>query len=148
MKRVEFFFLLSTLICTISCGDNNNGNLDDYYHPYAFCEGLFPNLPIGRELILVFNGDTLYNQTVEVVTRGVAKPQGVFTFNNVIKGEVKTVLTVDLIEGDQIIEPEDPDIIMVGNTKLLFEGVYSTKSRSIRYSGYIAPRLLLLELKE
>jgi hypothetical protein len=57
----------------------------------------------------------------------------------VINSEVKTVLTVDLIES------ENPDN---GVIRLLFDGVYETKSRSIKYSGFIESLLMLLKLEE
>jgi hypothetical protein len=149
MKRTKLYFLLGALLFIFSCGDNNGGDPDKYIH-HGFYEGIFPELSIERELILVYNGDTLTNKTVDVVAIGIAKPQGIFTFENVITGETKTVLTVDLIESE---EPDnndnsDPNIIIIHTPRLLFEGVYSTKSRSIKYAGFLEPKLLYLDLKE
>jgi len=139
MKQVKLYFLLSALLCAFSCGDNNNGDPDKYYHYYF--EGTYPDLTVGNELILVYNGDTLANKKVDVDTRGgIAKPQGILTFENVISGEAKTTLTVDLIE---IINPENNNI-----ERWVFEGVYSTISHAVKYSGFINPPLLVLDLKE
>jgi hypothetical protein len=128
------------LLGAFSCGDNKGGNPDDYFHPYGYIEGIFPDPVTGRELILVYNGDSLSNKKVDFVSRGIAKPQAVLTFENVITGEAKTVLTVDLIESQN----HDNS----GISRLIFNGVYSIKSRSIKYSGFIEPLLMLLELKE
>jgi hypothetical protein len=133
MKQIKFFFLLSALFCVFSCGDND-ANYDARHY---YIEGRYPNLEIGSDLILVYNGDTLTNKTVDFTTRGLKN--GILTFENVIPGETKTVLTVDLVES------ENPDN---GITKLLFDGVYFTKSRPIQYSGFVDGLLLLLELKE
>ena len=139
MKRIKFYMLLSALFCAFSCGHDN-----DNYDPrhYNF-EGIYPVLEVGRELILVYNGDTLTNKTVDFTTRGLKK--GILTFENVIPGEAKTVLTVDLIEVDNSIYSEDEIIL---HLSLFFEGVYSTKSRSIKYSGMIESLLMILELNE
>jgi hypothetical protein len=138
MKQVKLFFLLTSFACVISCGDNNKGDPNEVYHPYAYMEGIFPHQVIGRELILVYNGDTLTNKKVDFVSRGFIKIQAILTFENVINSEAKTVLTVDLIES------ENPDN---GGIRLLFDGVYET-NRSIKYSGFIEPLLMLLKLEE
>ena len=136
MKRVKIYFLLVSIFCVISCGDDNNGDPNDYYHPYGYIEGIFPNAEFGRELILVYNGDTLTNKKVEFVSRGIDKPQAILTFENVINSENKTVITADLIESEDI------------ENRLLFEGIYYMKSSSVKFSGFIEPYKLLLELKE
>lgn len=92
-----------------------------------------------RELIFVYNGDTLTNRKVDFVSLGFVTPQAILTFENVISGEEKTVLTVDLIESG------NPDN---ARFRLLFEGVYQTESHSIKYSGFIEQFQMLLELKE
>jgi hypothetical protein len=66
--------------------------------------------------------------------------KAVFTFENVITDDAKTVLAVDLIE---LVNPDNNAII-----RYLFEGIYSTKNRSIQYSGFIERLLLVLNLKE
>ena len=140
MKRVKIYFLLISLLCVISCRDNNNGDPNEFLHPYGYIEGVFPNEESGRELILVYNGDTLTNKKVEFVSRGISKPQALLTFESVISDEAKTVITADLVES----ENQDNSNVM----RLLFEGVYSTKSSSVKYSGFIEPLMMLLELKD
>ncbi len=139
MKRIKVFFLLTSLFCVISCEDNDKGDPNDYFHPYGHIEGVFPDLAAGRELTLVYNGDTLTNKKVDFVSRGLDKPQAILTFENVINGEAKTVLTADLTES------KNPDN---GIFRLLFMGTYTKQSRSIKYSGFIEPLHMLLELKE
>ena len=133
MKRIKFYMLLSALFCAFSCGDKE---LPDVFN-HAL-EGKYPNTEIGNELILVYNGDTLTGKQVDVNFLGTKR--GVLTFENVIQGETKTELTVDFIES---INPDNNHI-----TGHLFEGVYSTKSLSIRYSGFLEAWLLSLELNE
>ena len=140
MKRMKFYMLLSALLCAFSCGDNN----EPYDERHYGFEGIYPILELGRELILVYNGDTLTNKTVDFTTHRGLK-NGVLTFENVIQGEAKTVLKVELIEDDSSFYS---DSIIIIDYKLLFEGIYYTKSRSIRYSGIIRPWLMLLELNE
>jgi hypothetical protein len=141
MKRIKFCILLSFFFGIISCGDNNGGDPGDYHHPYVTLEGIFPDLTTGRELILVYNGDTLKNKKVTFVSRGSsAKPQAILTFENVISSEAKTELRVDLIE---TVNPNNSVLV-----RLLFEGIYSTKSHSVKYSGYIDPMQLSLFLIE
>ena len=140
MKRVKIYFLLVSIFCVISCGDDNNGDPNDYYHPYGYIEGIFPNAEFGRELILVYNGDTLTNKKVEFDSRGKITPQALLTLENVINSEAKTTIVADLIESEN---PDNPDII-----RLLFEGIYYTKSSSVKFSGFIEPYKILLELKE
>ena len=118
----------------LSC---NNDTDPDIAHNYYF-EGVYPDLTTGRELKLVYNGDTLIGKKVDVANKG--KTQGILTFENVITGNPKTVLTVNLIESAN---PDNSEI-----TRLIFEGIYSTQSRSIQYSGFIEQLLMFLELKE
>ena len=140
MKRVKIYFLLTFLLCVISCNDNDKGDPNDYVHPYAYIEGVFPDYAIGRELVLVYNGDTLTNKKVDFVSLGLDKPKAILTFENVIGGEAKTILTVDLVESKN---PDDDDIL-----RLMFDGIYSKQSSSIKYSGFIEPLHMLLELEE
>jgi hypothetical protein len=135
MKRIKTIFLLCALLLVFSCGDNNSG----YDARHYYFEGVYPNLAFGSELILVYNGDTLTNKKVDFTThRGIAN--GILTFENVIPNEAKTVLTVVLNESTN---PENTDIF-----RLLFEGVYATKSRSFHYYGFIEGMLLFLDIKE
>jgi len=140
MKRVKIYFLLISIFCVISCGDDNYGDPNDYYHPYGYIEGIFPNAEFGRELILVYNGDTLTNKTVEFDSRGKVNPQALLAVENVIKGEAKSVIIADLTETES---PDNSEI-----TRLIFDGVYYTKSGPVEFSGFIEPFKLLLELKE
>jgi hypothetical protein len=114
--------------------------IDDSYHPYAYMEGIYPAPPVyGCELILVYNGDTLTNRKVEFVSSGYVKPKAILTFENVISGEAKTVLTADLIEA---VNPDN------GRLGVSFEGVYETESHYIKYSGFIEQFRMLLKLNE
>jgi hypothetical protein len=140
MRRIQFYILLSFFFGFISCGDNS-GDPGDHHHPYGTLEGIFPDLTTGRELILVYNGDALENKRVIFVSRGsLAKPRGILTFENVINGEAKTEFKVDLIE---TVNPDNSDI-----GRLIFEGIYSTTSHSVKYSGYIDLKQLSLNLTE
>jgi hypothetical protein len=140
MKQIQFYFLLILSLLIGSC-NNNNGDPGDYYHPYGLLEGIFPDSTIGRELILVNNGDTIKNKKVQMVTRGSKeKPQAVLTFENVIDDEAKTEIRADLIETTN---PNDSEVV-----RLEFQGVYSVKSRTITYSGYIEPFVLYLNIEE
>jgi len=139
MKQLNFYFLFSLFSIIFACG-NNNGDPNEYYHPYGSVEGVFPNTETGRELIIVYNGVILSNKKVECVTRGITKAQAILTFENVITSEAKTTLIADLMESKN---HENSGI-----NRLIFEGVYSTKSLSIKYSGFIEPLLLVLELNE
>ena len=148
MKNLKILAVISALILgvsgfflfVISCGDNDSGNPDDYYHPYGYIEGIYPDLTNERELIFVYNGDTIENRKVGFVSNGMEKPKGIFTFENVIEGEEQTKLTVDLIEAES---PDNPNV-----TRLTFNGVYSMKSKSFNYSGFIEPMMLFLALEE
>lgn len=134
MNQIRLYFILISLFCAFSCRDN--GDPEDY-HQYAI-EGIYPDLTFGRELILVYNGDTLSNKEIDFATRGLK--QGILTFENVINGEAKTVLTVDLIES---VNPDNNDI-----TKYSFEGIYTTQSRPVTYSGYVEGLVLSLNIEE
>ena len=138
------FILSILLVFFISCKENNSNtelDFDSGYHPYGYIEGVFPDMTgeRARELIFVLNGDTLSSRKVTFVSRGREKPQGILTFENVINGEAKTELVVDLSE------TQNPENEMM---KLLFEGVYTMKSQTFNYSGFIEPFLLLLNLEE
>jgi hypothetical protein len=114
--------------------------IDDSYHPYAYLEWTYSNPPVyDWGLILVYNGDTLTNRKVEFVSSGYVKPKAILTFENVISGEAKTVLTADLTEA---INPDN------GRRRLSFEGVHETAFHFIKYSGFIEGTQLLLELNE
>lgn len=140
MKQVLFYFMLIMPLSLISCGDDD-GNPDDFYHPYGYMEGTFPESKNGRQLTLVYNGNTLENKSVVFVSRGSAeKPQAILTFENVITGESKTQIVTDLTE---TVNPDKEGLV-----RLKFEGVYSTKSLTISYSGYIEPLVLSLNLEE
>ncbi|MDR3140362.1 MAG: hypothetical protein LBU37_01325 [Tannerellaceae bacterium] len=123
MKQIQFYFLLILLLPISSC-DTDRGDPDDYYHPYAFLEGVFPDSATGRELILVSNGETVKNKKVQIVSRGSKeKPQAVLTFENVIDGEVRTEIRTGLTE---TANPDNSETVRVE-----FQGVYSVKSRTV-----------------
>ncbi|MDR1723148.1 MAG: hypothetical protein LBR84_04310 [Tannerella sp.] len=136
----EIFLLSLFISLLVSCGDNDIDDPGQYNHPYGYIEGIYGDgSPYDRKLTMVYNGDTLKNKSVEFVSRGIAKPQAVLTFENVITGEAKTVLTVDVIETES---PEE------GMIHLDFEGIYHGKVRDINYSGFIEPNHILIKLQE
>jgi hypothetical protein len=104
-------------------------------------EGTFPDATLGRNLILVLNGDTLNNKNVQFVSKGSSeKPQAVLTLLNTINGEAKTEIVTDLVKATN---PDNNELI-----RLKFEGIYSTKSHSVKYSGYIEPMVLSINLED
>jgi len=140
MKQKLFYLLLILPLSLLSCG-NDDANPDDYHHPYGYMEGTFPDATLGRNLILVLNGDTLNNKNVQFVSKGSSeKPQAVLTLLNTINGEAKTEIVTDLVKATN---PDNDDLI-----RLKFEGIYSTKSHSVKYSGYIEPMVLSINLEE
>lgn len=140
MKQKLFYLLLILPLSLLSCG-NDDANPDDYHHPYGYMEGTFPDATLGRNLILVLNGDTLNNKNVEFVSKGSSeKPQAVLTLLNTINGEAKTEIVTDLVKATN---PDNNELI-----RLKFEGIYSTKSHSVKYSGYIEPMVLSINLEE
>lgn len=140
MRQVLIYLLIFLSFSVISC-NNDDGDPDDFHHPYGYMEGTFPDETIGRKLILIYNGDTLENKNVTFVSRGSSKkPQAILTFENVIGGEAKTDIITDLTETKN---SDNNGII-----RLKFEGLYSTKSYSVTYSGYIEPLVLFLNLEE
>ncbi|MGE4332882.1 MAG: hypothetical protein BGN88_08955 [Clostridiales bacterium 43-6] len=140
MKQKLFYLLLILPLSLLSCG-NDDTNPDDYHHPYGYMEGTFPNATLGRNLILVLNGDTLNNKNVQFVSKGSSeKPQAVLTLLNTINGEAKTEIVTDLVKATN---PDNDELI-----RLKFEGIYSTKSHSVKYSGYIEPMVLSINLEE
>lgn len=140
MKQKLFYLLLILPLSLLSCG-NDDANPDDYHHPYGYMEGTFPDATLGRNLILVLNGDTLNNKNVQFVSKGSSeKPQAVLTFLNTINGEAKTEIVTDLVKATN---PDNDELI-----RLKFEGIYSTKSHSVKYSGYIEPMVLSINLEE
>lgn len=140
MKQKLFYLLLILPLSLLSCG-NDDANPDDYHHPYGYMEGTFPNATLGRNLILVLNGDTLNNKNVQFVSKGSSeKPQAVLTLLNTINGEAKTEIVTDLVKATN---PDNDELI-----RLKFEGIYSTKSHSVKYSGYIEPMVLSINLEE
>lgn len=140
MKQKLFYLLLILPLSLLSCG-NDDANPDDYHHPYGYMEGTFPDATLGRNLILVLNGDTLNNKNVQFVSKGSSeKPQAVLTLLNTINGEAKTEIVTDLVKATN---PENDELI-----RLKFEGIYSTKSHSVKYSGYIEPMVLSINLEE
>lgn len=140
MKWILVCLLMVLPFFIVSC-DNENGDPDDYRHPYGYMEGTFPSVDEGRKLILIFNGDTLNNKSVTFVSRGNSeKPQSILTIEKLIGDEDKTEIVTDLIES------KNPD--KEGVIRLIFEGVYSTKTHSFKYSGYIEPLVLFLNLEE
>jgi hypothetical protein len=60
IKNGQFrkLFLIIPFMCILSCWDNNDPNNGHHY----YFEGIYPDLEIGRELILVYDGDTLTNK--------------------------------------------------------------------------------------
>ena len=140
MKQKLFYLLLILPLSLLSCG-NDDANPDDYHHPYGYMEGTFPDATLGRNLILVLNGDTLNNKNVQFVSKGSSeKPQAVLTLLNTINGEAKTEIVTDLVKATN---PDNDELI-----RLKFEGIYSTKSHSVKYSGYIEPMVLAINLEE
>ncbi|MDD4419918.1 hypothetical protein [Macellibacteroides fermentans] len=140
MKQKLFYLLLILPLSLLSCG-NDDANPDDYHHPYGYMEGTFPDATLGRNLILVLNGDTLNNKNVQFVSKGSSeKPQAVLTLLNTINGEAKTEIVTDLVKATN---PDNDELI-----RLKFEGIYSTKSHSVKYSGYIEPMVLSINLEE
>lgn len=140
MKQKLFYLLLILPLSLLSCG-NDDTNPDDYHHPYGYMEGTFPDATLGRNLILVLNGDTLNNKNVQFVSKGSSeKPQAVLTLLNTINGEAKTEIVTDLVKATN---PDNDELI-----RLKFEGIYSTKSHSVKYSGYIEPMVLSINLEE
>ncbi len=140
MKQKLFYLLLILPLSLLSCG-NDDANPDDYHHPYGYMEGTFPNATLGRNLFLVLNGDTLNNKNVQFVSKGSSeKPQAVLTLLNTINGEAKTEIVTDLVKATN---PDNDELI-----RLKFEGIYSTKSHSVKYSGYIEPMVLSINLEE
>ena len=140
MKQKLFYLLLILPLSLLSCG-NDDANPDDYHHPYGYMEGTFPDATLGRNLILVLNGDTLNNKNVQFVSKGSSeKPQAVLTLLNTINGEAKTEIVTDLVKATN----HDNDELI----RLKFEGIYSTKSHSVKYSGYIEPMVLSINLEE
>jgi len=140
MKQKLFYLLLILPLSLLSCG-NDDANPDDYHHPYGYMEGTFPDATLGRNLILVLNGDTLNNKNVQFVSKGSSeKPQAVLTLLNTINGEAKTEIVTDLVKATN---PDIDELI-----RLKFEGIYSTKSHSVKYSGYIEPMVLSINLEE
>jgi|ADurb_Cas_03_Slu_FD_contig_31_3796955_length_1326_multi_4_in_0_out_0_2 hypothetical protein len=140
MKQKLFYLLLILPLSLLSCG-NDDANPDDYHHPYGYMEGTFPDATLGRNLILVLNGDTLNNKNVQFVSKGSSeKPQAVLTLLNTINGEAKTEIVTDLVKATN---PDNNELI-----RLKFEGIYSTKSHSVKYSGYIEPMVLSINLEE
>lgn len=140
MKQKLFYLLLILPLSLLSCG-NDDANPDDYHHPYGYMEGTFPDATLGRNLILVLNGDTLNNKNVQFVSKGSSeKPLAVLTLLNTINGEAKTEIVTDLVKATN---PDNDELI-----RLKFEGIYSTKSHSVKYSGYIEPMVLSINLEE
>ena len=140
MKQKLFYLLLILPLSLLSFG-NDDANPDDYHHPYGYMEGTFPDATLGRNLILVLNGDTLNNKNVQFVSKGSSeKPQAVLTLLNTINGEAKTEIVTDLVKATN---PDNDELI-----RLKFEGIYSTKSHSVKYSGYIEPMVLSINLEE
>lgn len=140
MKQKLFYLLLILPLSLLSCG-NDDANPDDYHHPYGYMEGTFPDATLGRNLILVLNGDTLNSKKVQFVSKGSSeKPQAVLTLLNTINGEAKTKIVTDLVKATN---PDNDELI-----RLKFEGIYSTKSHSVKYSGYIEPMVLSINLEE
>jgi len=140
MKQKLFYLLLILPLSLLSCG-KDEANPEDYHHPYGYMEGTFPDATLGRNLTLVINGDTLENKKVQFVSRGSSeKPQAVLTFLNIINGEAKTEIIADLTK---TVNPNNIEL-----TRLKFEGVYTTKSHSVKYSGYVEPMVLSLNLEE
>lgn len=140
MKQKLFYLLLILPLSLLSCG-NDDANPDDYHHPYGYMEGTFPDATLGRNLILVLNGDTLNNKNVQFVSKGSSeKPQAVLTLLNTINGEAKTEIVTDLVKATN---PDNDELI-----RLKFEGIYSTKLHSVKYSGYIEPMVLSINLEE
>ncbi len=140
MKQKLFYLLLILPLSLLSCG-NDDANPDDYHHPYGYMEGTFPDTTLGCNLILVLNGDTLNNKNVQFVSKGSSeKPQAVLTLLNTINGEAKTEIVTDLVKATN---PDNDELI-----RLKFEGIYSTKSHSVKYSGYIEPMVLSINLEE
>ena len=140
MKQKLFYLLLILPLSLLSCG-NDDANPDDYHHPYGYMEGTFPDATLGRNLILVLNGDTLNNKNVQFVSKGSSeKPQAVLTLLNTINGEAKTEIVTDLVKATN---PDNDELI-----RLKFEGIYSTKSHSVKYSGYMEPMVLSINLEE
>ena len=140
MKQKLFYLLLILPLSLLSCG-NDDANPDDYHHPYGYMEGTFPDATLGRNLILVLNGDTLNNKNVQFVSKGSSeKPQAVLTLLNTINGEAKTEIVTDLVKATN---PDNDELI-----RLKFEGIYSTKSHSVKYSGYIEQMVLSINLEE
>lgn len=140
MKQKLFYLLLILPLSLLSCG-NDDANPDDYHHPYGYMEGTFPDATLGRNLILVLNGDTLNNKNVQFVSKGSSeKPQAVLTLLNTINAEAKTEIVTDLVKATN---PDNDELI-----RLKFEGIYSTKSHSVKYSGYIEPMVLSINLEE
>lgn len=140
MRRKLFYLLMISQLLVISC-NKEDGDPYDYHHPYGYMEGTFPDATAGQKLLLIYNGDTLTNKKITFVSRGRSeKPQAILTLENVIDGEAKTEIIADLVE---TVNPDNNGLI-----RLKFEGVYSAKSRSVTYSGYIEPLVLFLNLKE